>query len=116
MKRDETFRVRVTCPAHDKKQKPAREEREEPPGDLKEGRELTTRTRPWETMHASVFRASTVAIRAKLCSVEGSNFKNTTTCNRFFLILWIRAFNRGGVHDSRRHKQGAHKIRNIVDT
>lgn len=46
LKRDETFRVRVTCPAHDRAQKPVRVNREEPPGDLKEGREPTTRTRP----------------------------------------------------------------------
>ena len=71
LKRDETFRVRVTCPAHDRGQKPAREDGEdgedgeEPPGDLKEGRELTTRTRPWDTLHATVFHASTVAIRAR---------------------------------------------------
>ena len=55
----------MTCPAHDMGQKPAREDRQEHPGDLKEGRELTTRTRPWETVRASVFHASTVAIRAR---------------------------------------------------
>ena len=43
MKRDETFRVRVTCPMRDKAQKPVRVIREEPHGDLiiKEGGEPT---------------------------------------------------------------------------
>ena len=31
MKRDETFRVQATCPAHDRAQKPVRVSREEPP-------------------------------------------------------------------------------------
>ena len=34
---DETFLVQVACPVCDRVQKPARVNREEPPGDLKEG-------------------------------------------------------------------------------
>ena len=41
MKRDETFRGRATCPAHDRAQKPVRINREELPCDLKEGRDPT---------------------------------------------------------------------------
>ena len=36
MKRDETFRVRTTCPANDRAQRPVRVNREELPCDLKE--------------------------------------------------------------------------------
>ena len=36
MKGDETFRVRTTCPANDRAQKPVRVNREKPPCDLKE--------------------------------------------------------------------------------
>ena len=41
MKRDETFRVRATCPARDRAQKLVRLNREEHLGDLKEGHEPT---------------------------------------------------------------------------
>lgn len=43
MERDEEFPeyVRVTCPAHDRAQKPERVNRDEPPCELKEGGEPT---------------------------------------------------------------------------
>lgn len=55
MKRNETFRVLVTCPGHDRPKKPVRVSREGPPGELKEGREQTVNPMLLLSTHFQVF-------------------------------------------------------------
>ena len=56
MKRDETFRGRATCPAHDRAQKPVRINREELPCDLKEGRDPTVNPTLLQGTPSKVFK------------------------------------------------------------